>query len=130
MRKQYIEVNRVYMERFRVATVAMGHLEMLVSRVEKKQKNTFMIEFMKGHNALLLEYHSIYSGKINLPNHSGLEFDGDVLKSSNTWLVRNYVAYNKGDKALKATMDLIDMVTRSVGDKVKEIMWNSTCYVR
>ena len=124
MRKQYIEVNRVYLGRIRVASVAMGFLESMVARVEKKQNKKFMTEFMKGHNALLLEYHSIYSGRINLPNHSELENEGDILKSSNTWLVANYVRYSKGEKALKKEMELIDMECLSIGDKVKKILWD------
>ena len=124
MRKKYIEVNTVYMERIRVATVAIGLLGKLVSCVAKTPNMDYMTEFMKRHNALLLEYHSIYSGKINLPNHSCLESDGDVFKSSNTWLVGNYRAYNKGDKAFKTEMDLIDMEARNIGFKVKESIYD------
>ena len=69
MRKPYIEVNRVYMERFRVATVTMGLLEKLVACVEKTPNKSNLNEFMRRHNALLLEYHSIYSGRITMPNH-------------------------------------------------------------
>ena len=118
------------MERIRVATVAMDLLESMVARVVEKQSKQFMTEFMKGHNALLLEYHSIFSGRINLPNHSELESEGDILKSSNTWLVANYVRYNKGEKALRNEMEMIDMECLSIGDKIKDILWDKLDYLR
>ena len=50
MRKKYIEVNEVYMERIRVATLAMGLLEKLVACVEKTPHMDYMTEFLKRHN--------------------------------------------------------------------------------